>query len=86
MDTLQAVWAGIKQFNETDPEVLSSNPNVHIQKMYREKYVYFGDKVYMDIRKSNRCELMTAEEEIPNNYYAVGLPNNSLYTKMFSDQ
>ncbi|XP_062567755.1 glutamate receptor ionotropic, kainate glr-3-like [Saccostrea cucullata] len=86
VETLQAVWAGIKRFNETDPEVLSPDPNVHIAKMYREKYVYFGDKVYMDIRKSNRCALMTAEEEIPNNYYAVGLPNNSLYTKIFSDQ
>ncbi|XP_061185491.1 glutamate receptor ionotropic, kainate glr-3-like [Saccostrea echinata] len=86
VETLQAVWAGIKRFNKTDPEVLSPDPNVHIAKMYREKYVYFGDKVYMDIRKSNRCELMTAEEEIPNNYYAVGLPNNSLYTKIFSDQ
>lgn len=86
VDTLQAVWTGIKKFNETDSEVLSPDPNVHIAKMYREKYVYFGDKVYMDIRKSNQCDLMTAEEEIPNNYYAVGLPNNSLYTKTISDQ
>ncbi|XP_022309544.2 glutamate receptor U1-like isoform X2 [Crassostrea virginica] len=85
-ETLQAVWSGIKRFNETDPEVLSPDPNVHISKMYREKYVYIGDKVYMDLRKSNQCDLMTAEEEIPNNYYAVGLPNNSLYTKTFSDQ
>uniref|UniRef100_A0A8W8MHM2 Uncharacterized protein n=1 Tax=Magallana gigas TaxID=29159 RepID=A0A8W8MHM2_MAGGI len=86
VDTLQAVWAGIKKFNVTDPEVLSPDPNVHIDKMYRENYVFFGDKVFMDIRKSNQCDLMTAEEEIPNNYYAVGLPNNSLYTKTFSDQ
>lgn len=80
------MWSGIKRFNETDPEVLSPDPNVHISKMYREKYVYIGDKVYMDLRKSNQCDLMTAEDEIPNNYYAVGLPNNSLYTKTFSDQ
>lgn len=66
--------------------MLSPDPNVHIDKMYRENYVFFGDKVFMDIRKSNQCDLMTAEEEIPNNYYAVGLPNNSLYTKTFSDQ
>ncbi|XP_062603847.1 glutamate receptor ionotropic, delta-1-like [Saccostrea cucullata] len=54
--------------------------------MYKEKYVYIGDKSYMEVRKANRCELVTATEEIPNMSYGVGLPNNSLYTKLFSDK
>uniref|UniRef100_A0A8W8MHN8 Uncharacterized protein n=1 Tax=Magallana gigas TaxID=29159 RepID=A0A8W8MHN8_MAGGI len=29
VDTLQAVWAGINKFNETDPEVLSPDPHRH---------------------------------------------------------
>ncbi|XP_062603845.1 glutamate receptor ionotropic, delta-2-like, partial [Saccostrea cucullata] len=85
-EILQKVWTGIKTFNETDPDVLNSDPNVHISKMYKEKYVYIGDKSFMEIRKTNRCELVTATEEIPNMSYAVGLPNNSLYTKLFSDK
>lgn len=43
------MWVGIKKFNEMDLEVLSLDFNVYIDKMYWEKYVYFGDKVYMDI-------------------------------------
>ncbi|XP_061178448.1 probable glutamate receptor [Saccostrea echinata] len=85
-EILQKVWTGIKTFNETDPDVLHPDPNVHINKMYKEKYVYIGDKSYMEVRKANRCELVTATEEIPNMSYGVGLPNNSLYTKMFSDK
>lgn len=73
-------------FNKTDPDVLHPDPNVHIDKMYKEKYVYIGDKSFMEVRKANRCELVTATEEIPNMSYGVGLPNNSLYTKLFSDK
>ncbi|XP_078311780.1 uncharacterized protein LOC111133837 isoform X2 [Crassostrea virginica] len=85
-EVLQKVWKGIKTFNKTDSDVLHPDPNVHIEKMYKEKYVYIGDKSYMEVRKANRCELVTATEEIPNMSYGIGLPNNSLYTKMFSDK
>lgn len=80
------MWNGIKRFNRTDTDVLNPDPNVHIDKMYKEKYVYIGDKSYMEVRKANRCELITATEEIPNMSYGIGLPNNSLYTKLFSDK
>nr|XP_011455937.2 glutamate receptor ionotropic, kainate 5 isoform X2 [Crassostrea gigas] len=85
-ELLQKVWSGIKTFNRTDTDVLNPDPNVHIDKMYKEKYVYIGDKSYMEVRKANRCELITATEEIPNMSYGIGLPNNSLYTKLFSDK
>ncbi|KAK3095885.1 hypothetical protein FSP39_020337, partial [Pinctada imbricata] len=86
LSILQSVWAGIVKNNQSDSRVLHPDPNVHIDKILNEKYVYLGDKVYMDLRTYNDCRLMTAEEEFPNMQYGVGLPNNSLHTKLFSNK
>jgi hypothetical protein len=85
-EVLQKVWAGVVKFNKTDTDVLNLDPEAHIDKLYKEKYAYIGDKTFMDIKMANNCELVTAAEVIPNMSYGIGLPNNSLYTKMFSDK
>jgi hypothetical protein len=54
--------------------------------VYKEKYAFIGEKTFMEMKMANDCELITATEEIPNMSYGVGLPNNSLYTKMISDK
>lgn len=82
----QEVWKGIVESNRSDPRALSPDPAIHIQKILSEDYVYFGDKVVMDMRRVNDCRLTTVDEEIPNMSYGVGLPNLSPYTKVFSNK
>ncbi|XP_069104060.1 uncharacterized protein [Argopecten irradians] len=80
------VWDGVVKANASDPRALSPDPAIHIQKILKEDYVYFGDKVVMDMRRVNDCRLTTVDEEIPNMSYGVGLPNHSPYTKIFSNK
>ncbi|XP_060078761.1 glutamate receptor ionotropic, kainate 3-like [Ylistrum balloti] len=80
------VWDGVVKANLSDPRALSPDPAIHIQKILKEDYVYFGDKVVMDMRRVNDCRLVTVDEEIPNMSYGVGLPNHSPYTKIFSNK
>ncbi|XP_033761104.1 glutamate receptor-like [Pecten maximus] len=80
------VWDGVVKANASDPRALSPDPAIHIEKILKEDYVYFGDKVVMDMRRVNDCRLTTVDEEIPNMSYGVGLPNHSPYTKIFSNK
>ncbi|XP_021375561.1 probable glutamate receptor [Mizuhopecten yessoensis] len=80
------VWDGVVKANASDPRALSPDPAIHIQKILQEDYVYFGDKVVMDMRRVNDCRLTTVGEEIPNMSYGVGLPNHSPYTNIFSNK
>lgn len=65
---------------------MHSDPDVHIEKVRTEDYVYIGDKISMSARVSNDCSLVISTEEIPNMNYGVGLPNNSLFTETFSNK
>lgn len=80
------MWSGIKIFNRIDIDVLNLDLNVYIDKMYKEKYVYIGDKFYMEVRKVNWCELIIVIEEILNMLYGIGFLNNFFYIKLFFDK
>ncbi|CAC5371236.1 GRIN [Mytilus coruscus] len=81
---LQAVWNGIIATNQTDPRVLSTNPDVHMQKLRENYYAYIAEKSYFEIESSSDCDLHIAKEEFLPLQYAIGLPNNSPFTKIFS--
>ncbi|XP_069104062.1 glutamate receptor ionotropic, delta-1-like isoform X1 [Argopecten irradians] len=80
----KSVWQGIERFNESDPSVLSTNPDVHIQKVLEGNYAYLGDKTQIEIKMANECTLRTGKEEVLPFQYAFGLPNLSPFTEMIS--
>ena len=82
----QSAWDGIYKFNMTDPDVLHTDPLVHMQKVLDGDYAYIADKTQMDIRMSTECSLQTIKEEFLPMQYAIGLQNHSPYTKTFSDE
>ncbi|KAJ8315309.1 hypothetical protein KUTeg_007459 [Tegillarca granosa] len=86
LPSYRRIWNGLEQANKTDPDVTHLDPDVHIQKVRTEDYVYIGDKISMSARVSNDCSLVISTEEIPNMNYGVGLPNNSLFTETFSNK
>ncbi|OWF39812.1 Glutamate receptor ionotropic, kainate 3 [Mizuhopecten yessoensis] len=80
----KAVWQGIERFNASDPSVLSTDPDVHIQKVLDSNYAYLGDKTQIEIKMANECTLRTGKEEVLPFQYAFGLPNLSPYTDLIS--
>jgi len=86
MDDFQAVWEGLQSVNESDPSVLSLNPEDHIQKVLKGKYAYIGDNTKIHFRMSTECDLVTMKQELLPFQYAFGLPNNSPFTEMFSKE
>ncbi|XP_076082815.1 glutamate receptor ionotropic, kainate 4-like isoform X1 [Mytilus galloprovincialis] len=81
---LQAVWNGMIATNQTDPRVLSTIPKVHMQKLREGNYAYIAEKSYFEIEASFDCDLKRVNEEFLPLQYAIGLPNNSPYTNIFS--
>ncbi|KAL3848512.1 hypothetical protein ACJMK2_019363 [Sinanodonta woodiana] len=78
------VQTGLVEFNSTDPSVLSPMLSVHIAKVIGGNYAWIGDKSGIDAMVADNCELAKIEDFHPIRN-AVGLPNNSPYTKLFSD-
>ncbi|KAK3586557.1 hypothetical protein CHS0354_022690, partial [Potamilus streckersoni] len=77
------VEAGLVEFNSTDPSVLSPILSVHIAKVFGGNYAWIGDKSGIDAVVADNCELAKIKDFHPIRN-AVGLPNNSPYTKLFS--
>lgn len=78
------LWSGIQRNIHSHPEILDLNPDVHVNKVINEDYVFFCDKTYFEILAGKDCRFVIGEEEYPNMNYAIGLPNNSAYTRIFS--
>ncbi|XP_069103796.1 glutamate receptor ionotropic, kainate 4-like [Argopecten irradians] len=86
--TFQQVWDGLSRFNRTEKDIFSFDPEVHISKVLSGDYVYLGDKTYNEItvRSRKECDLVLTKEEFIPLQYAVGLPNNSPYTRLFANE
>ena len=82
----QTLWNGIVGYNRTDNRVLSVLGDVQIEKVIEGDYAYIGDKTYFDMIMVNNCDLAMTLAEILQLQYAIALPNNSPFTKMFSDE
>ncbi|XP_069103797.1 glutamate receptor ionotropic, kainate 2-like [Argopecten irradians] len=85
--SFKQVWDGIVRFNQTDKDVLTSDPALHITKVLSGDYVFLADKTYNElmIRSRKECDLIMTNEEFLPFQYAVGLPNNSPYTRLFAN-
>lgn len=79
-------WSKLVEFNQTDHTVLSGDGNKQIEKVKKGDYAYVGDRTFMELKTMNNCELGIAASDILPLQYSIGLPNNSPYTKLFSDE
>ncbi|KAL5016289.1 hypothetical protein ScPMuIL_005878 [Solemya velum] len=82
----QDIWRGIVQANQTDPDVLHPDANVHMDKVQRGGYAYIGDAALIEIRMTQDCELLTTGERFIPQQYGVGLLDNSPFKQMFTDR
>ncbi|CAC5406405.1 GRID1 [Mytilus coruscus] len=80
----RAFWDGVVVFNSTDQTVLSSDYDAQILKVLDGEYAFVWDNIPMEISVAKSCELSVIPTDIFSTY-AIGLPNNSPFQKIFSD-
>ncbi|KAL3861014.1 hypothetical protein ACJMK2_007107 [Sinanodonta woodiana] len=80
------IGKGIKEFNKSDPSVLSINIDSHVEKVRSGGYAFISDKSIIESVIAKECSMMKIREEFLPLNYAIGLPKNSPYTNIVSDK
>ncbi|CAC5375410.1 unnamed protein product [Mytilus coruscus] len=80
------IWSGVVEYNKTDTRVLSYIGDIHIGKVLEGNYAFIVDKTFFDMTMINNCELTMTSAEVLQLQYAMALPNNSPFTKIFTDE
>ncbi|CAG2198776.1 GRID1 [Mytilus edulis] len=79
-------WKGVVANNKTNPNILSANGDVQVRLVMEGHYAYIGDKTHFELTMATNCHLTMVLSDIVSMQYAIALPNNSPFTKIFSDE
>ncbi|WAR27612.1 GRIK2-like protein [Mya arenaria] len=74
------------EFNKTDPDVTSTDFNVHMAKVKEGYYGWIGDTVVIEMAMDKDCDLLMIKERFLPIKYAFGFTNNSPHAQIFSKQ
>ncbi|KAL3861015.1 hypothetical protein ACJMK2_007108 [Sinanodonta woodiana] len=80
------IGKGIKEFNKSDPSVLTTNIDSHVEKVRSGGYAFISNKATIESVITKECSMTKIKEEFLPLNYAIGLPKNSPYTKTVSDK
>ncbi|ESO86865.1 hypothetical protein LOTGIDRAFT_166867 [Lottia gigantea] len=86
LKTYQKVWEGVQKFSKDDPDHLHPDMNVHFDRMMNSEYAVIDDGSAIFSWSEQQCDINILNERFFPNHYALGLPNNSPFTGIFSDQ
>ncbi|KAK6192389.1 hypothetical protein SNE40_003865 [Patella caerulea] len=78
-ELLKSLWNGIVRFNKTDPTVLHSGPEFHINRLMKpaEKYAFITMDPKYYVFSRNDCLLESVEGVISALQLAIGIPKSS---------
>ncbi|XP_071160564.1 glutamate receptor ionotropic, delta-1-like [Mytilus edulis] len=79
-------WKGVVANNKTNPNILSADGDVQVRLVMEGNYAYVGDKTHFELTMATNCHLAMVPSDIVSMQYAIALPNNSPFTKIFSDE
>ncbi|KAK3794516.1 hypothetical protein RRG08_003667 [Elysia crispata] len=82
----QSIAAKMNRFYRDDPDIYHSSTALHLEKVKRGGYAYIADKGLFSSWLATNCDLILLKEKFFPGRYGIVLPNNSVYTKVFSDQ
>ena len=76
----QKLWRNIKTFEKTDPDVMSENHTVLMQKVQLENFGYITDSFYADYEIARNCGLAKLRKSFSSvQMTSIGLQKNSPY-------
>ncbi|GFN97075.1 glutamate receptor [Plakobranchus ocellatus] len=81
-----AIHLKMQEFYKDDPDIFHNDAGVHLKKVKSGSYAYIADRGLFSFWLATNCDLILLKEKFFPSKYAIGLPNNSVYTKIFSDQ
>ena len=84
LPSYQKLWMKLTQTLESGFGALSGNPDVHMNYVHQQDYVFITDEMTVEIEQSKSCEISVGREKYMPMKYGVGLQNNSVYTDMIS--
>ncbi|XP_067682761.1 probable glutamate receptor [Haliotis asinina] len=85
LSDVQAIWQGIQNNRDEDPDVLTVDNDVHMRRVLEDRYAFIGDEAFLDLWKGKSCDFQMVEQQFDLLQIALGLPKNSTHTKVFSD-
>ncbi|KAK3099808.1 hypothetical protein FSP39_010085 [Pinctada imbricata] len=80
------LYNNILEFYETDPEVLSTEHEVHYRKVKTEDYVLILDRGYMKVKAATDCDLHVSSGSFDVVQQAPGFPKGSPLRDIISKQ
>ena len=80
------IWNGVTEFAKTDPDVISMNLELQVNKVVAGHYAYLLGESSTSFYFSKNCDVTTIPERMFRNTYSIALPNNSPYTLLFSER
>ncbi|ESO96449.1 hypothetical protein LOTGIDRAFT_115645 [Lottia gigantea] len=86
IDDYKEVWKNMVEFNKTDPDVFHPDQSVHLQKILAGNYAFLTDRSVLASWTNHSCNVSLLPEKIFPNHYALGLPDNSPYLDIFTNQ
>ncbi|RUS85248.1 hypothetical protein EGW08_007009 [Elysia chlorotica] len=82
----QSIAEKMDRFYRDDPDIYHSSTALHLEKVHMHCYAYIADKGLFSSWLATNCDLILLKEKFFPGRYGIVLPNNSVYTKVFSDQ
>ncbi|XP_052784546.1 glutamate receptor ionotropic, kainate 2-like isoform X2 [Mya arenaria] len=82
----RAIGDAWMEFNKTDPDVISTDVDVHMAKVKEGFYGWIGDTVVIEMALTKDCDLLMIKERFLPLKYAFGFTNNSPHAQIFSKQ
>ncbi|KAK3100202.1 hypothetical protein FSP39_016165 [Pinctada imbricata] len=82
----RVLYNNIMEFYKTDPEVLSTDHEVHYRKVKTEDYILILDKVYMTLKAATDCDLHISSATFDVVQEAPGFPKGSPIRDVISEQ
>ncbi|XP_071080673.1 probable glutamate receptor [Haliotis cracherodii] len=82
----QAILQGMEINSDGDTDADSINTDIHLRRVLKGRYAFIGDENDFELMQSKFCDLQFMKEQFSPVQFAVGLPNDSVNTKIFSNE
>ncbi|ESP00146.1 hypothetical protein LOTGIDRAFT_141353, partial [Lottia gigantea] len=86
LTVFKKLWAGLNEFNKSDPRIFSLDQEVHKEKVIGEDYGFIADKTTAETWIFENCQLTDLKELFFPMNYAFALQDNSPYLQYFNDE
>ncbi|KAL8618362.1 hypothetical protein ACOMHN_047434 [Nucella lapillus] len=81
-----SLWSKVSGWLQEDPAYLTTNISVHRARLMAGEYALIADKTTLEGWAKQDCSLELTRETFLPIEYGVGLPNDSAFTRLFSQK